>query len=150
MKLHNLLKLMRFWPPFWGAGIKVKSFNPELTTIVVQMNMRFWNKNYVGTHFGGSLYAMCDPFYMLMLINTLGKEYVVWDKSASIHYKKPARGTVFATFNLTPQHIELIQEALKSNKKIEQEFTISIIDSSNEAVAEVKKTLHISKNKKTI
>ncbi|KTD82599.1 YiiD C-terminal domain-containing protein [Legionella waltersii] len=145
MKLHTILKLMRFWPPFLGAGIKVKSFNPELTTIVVQMNIKFWNRNYVGTHFGGSLYSMCDPFYMLMLIHQLGKNYTVWDKSASIRYKKPARGTVFATFDLTPQHIELIQDALKSNTKMEQEFTIHVTDASNEIVAEVKKMLHISK-----
>jgi acyl-coenzyme A thioesterase PaaI-like protein len=145
MKLQTILKLMRFWPPFFGAGIKIKNFNPELTTIVVQMNMKFWNRNYVGTHFGGSLYSMCDPFYMLMLINTLGKGYTVWDKSASIRYKKPAKDTVFATFNLTPQHIQLIQETLKNNTKMEQEFTIHITDTSNEIVAEVKKILHISK-----
>lgn len=145
MKFSTLLKLMRFWPPFWGAGIKVKSFNPEITTIVVQMKLRFWNQNYVGTHFGGSLYSMCDPFYMLMLINTLGRDYIVWDKSASIRYKKPAKGMVFATFNLTPAQIELIKKALESETKIEHEFIIPIVDSSNEVVTEIKKILHISK-----
>ena len=68
MKLSTLLKLIRFWPPFLGGGIKVKSFNEDYTELTVQMKLQFWNKNYVGTHFGGSLYSMTDPFYMLLLL----------------------------------------------------------------------------------
>lgn len=146
MKLQTLLKLIRFWPPFLGSGISVKSFSPDFTSIEVQMKMRFWNKNYVGTHFGGSLYSMTDPFYMLLLMQALGKNYIVWDRSASIHYKKPAKGTVFATFNLTHEHIQQIKESLSLNehKKINEEFIISVTNSLGETVAEIKKTLYIS------
>lgn len=145
MRLSVLLKLMRFWPPFLGAGIRVKNFNKEYTLITVQMKMHFWNKNYVGTHFGGSLYAMTDPFYMLMLLHALGREYIVWDKSASIRYKKPARGTVYAQFQLTDQQVKSIKANLNEAPKTESTFMVEITNDAGEVVAEVKKILHISK-----
>jgi hypothetical protein len=145
MKFSTLLKLMRFWPPFLGAGISVKNFNFDYTCIVVQMKMHFWNKNYVGTHFGGSLYSMTDPFYMLMLMNRLGKKYIVWDKSSSIRYKMPARGVVYAKFTLSIEQIESIKLELDKLNKIEPEFIIQITDKKGNTVAEVKKVLYITK-----
>lgn len=145
MKFSTLLRIIRFWPPFWGAGISVKNFHSDGTCIVVQMKMRFWNKNYVGTHFGGSMYSMTDPFYMLMLMNLLGKEYIVWDKSASIRYKMPAKGTLFARFELSSEHVEKIRLEVNEAKKIESEFIIPITDEEGKIVAEVKKILSIIK-----
>lgn len=88
---------------------------------------------------------MTDPFYMLMLLHAIGKDYIVWDKSASIVYKKPAKGTVFASFSLLPEQVESIKTALLDNPKTDREFIIQIKDSSNQVVAEVKKILHIRK-----
>lgn len=145
MKLSTLLKLMWIWPPFLGAGVSVKQFSPDYRTLTVQMRMRFWNRNYVGTHFGGSLYSMTDPFYMLMLMKQLGKGYIVWDKSASIRYRKPAKGTVYAQFELSSEQIEAIKQQVISDNKSEPEFKILITDADNNVVAEILKTLHISK-----
>lgn len=138
-----LLKYMYLWPPFLGAGISVKKFNKDLSYILVQMKLRFWNKNYVGTHYGGSLYSMTDPFYMLMLINLLNKDYIVWDKSATIRYKKPAIGTVFAKFELNPEKIAEIKAKVDLEGKIEVSFDIDITNKEDEVVAEIKKTLSI-------
>lgn len=136
---------MRFWPPFWGAGISVKNFHADGTQIVVQMKMRFWNKNYVGTHYGGSMYSMTDPFYMLMLMHLLGKGYIVWDKSASIRYKIPAKGTIYARFELSPELVEKIRREVNEKQKIESEFFVPITDEEGKVVAEVKKILSIIK-----
>lgn len=144
MKLTTVLRLMRFWPPFWGAGIKVHSFNAELTEITVEMKLRFWNKNYVGTHFGGSLYAMTDPFYMLMLLHLLGRSYIVWDKSASIRYKKPAKGMVYATFKLSADQVQLIRDEVSLHLKTEKEFTVKVVNQENEVVAEVTKLVYVA------
>lgn len=149
MKLATVLKVMRFWPPFLGAGISVRRFNKELTEIDVQMRLRFWNQNYVGTHFGGSLYTMTDPFYMLMLLHALGKRYIVWDKSASIVYKKPAKGMVFARFVLLSEQVESIKASLTDTPKTDREFIIQIKDCDDELVAEVRKILHIRKKDKS-
>lgn len=145
MKFSTLLKMIRFWPPFLGAGISVKSFNSDFTNIMVQMKMRFWNKNYVGTHFGGSMYSMTDPFYMLMLMNLLGKGYIIWDKSASIRYKIPAKGTIYAKFELSQERVEKIRLAVEEKKKIQPEFIVELINEEGEVVAEIKKIISISK-----
>src|SRR4051812_22273637 len=103
MKKSSLLKLMNFWPPFLGAGIHVDFMAPDYHRIDVSMKLRFWNRNYVNTHYGGSLYSMTDPFYMLMLMQILGRDYIIWDKSASIRFKKPGMGKVRAVFELSPK-----------------------------------------------
>jgi Domain of unknown function (DUF4442) len=119
---------MNVWPPFLGAGIRVKRLQADWKEIDVQMKLRRWNSNYVGTHYGGSLYSMTDPFFMLMLIENLGPDYVVWDKSASILFKKPGRGTVSASFRLSDQQIDDIRQALKTEEKIERMFQVEIKD----------------------
>src|SRR3954471_6769044 len=93
---RRLLRLMSFYPPYLGAGIAITEVAEDLRAITVQMSLRPWTRNYMGTHFGGSLYAMCDPFFMFMVTQAVGPEYVVWDKAATIDFLKPGRGRVTA------------------------------------------------------
>jgi hypothetical protein len=118
--------LMNIWPPFLGAGIRVRRLQPDWKEIDVEMKLRRWNSNYVGTHYGGSLYSMTDPFFMLMLIENLGREYIVWDKAATIRFRKPGKGKVSATFRLSDEHIEEIRQALETQGKVDREFTVEI------------------------
>ena len=117
--------------------------SPKLDRVEVEMKLTWWNRNYVGTHYGGSLYSMCDPFMMLMLIERLDRNYIVWDKSAQIKFKKPGRGTVRATFQLPDKEIERIKKALETQNKIEPTYLIEIKDSQNEVIAEVEKVIYI-------
>ncbi len=107
------------------------------------MVLRFWNRNYVRTQFGGSLYSMTDPFIMLMLMENLGKEYIVWDKKATIQYKKPGTGSVFATIELSEDDIQTIKQKADQNYKYEPQFKIEISNRDGEVVAEVEKTIYI-------
>ena len=136
---------MNFWPPFLGAGIRVDFMAKDYHKIIVSMKLKFWNKNYVNTHYGGSLYSMTDPFYMLMLMQILGRDYIVWDKSASIRFKKPGMGKVTAVFELTPEQIESYKKELANNDKIEPLLTVTICNEVGETVAIVEKVLHIKK-----
>jgi len=136
---------LNLYAPFLGAGIRIKRLAPGWKEVDVVMKLRWWNANYVGTHYGGSLYSMTDPFFMVMLIENLGKDYIVWDKSATIRFKKPGRGTVFAKFRLTDQQIHEIKQALTTEKKIERVFTVEVKDKSGTVIAEVEKLLHIRK-----
>ncbi len=146
MKLkRKLVKLINFWPPFLGAGIKVKKVSEDLRSIDVQMTLSRFNSNYVGTHYGGSLYSMTDPFYMLMLIENLGREYIVWDKAASIKFKKPGKGTVHAHFHLEESTLQEIRAKTESGEKFEPIFKVFIRDQHSEVVAEVEKKLYIKK-----
>src|SRR5947209_17788788 len=116
---RHLRTVLRCWPPFLGAGIRVTRVTADWRALDVEMKLHWWNANFVGTHYGGSLYSMADPFYMLMLIAGLGPEYVVWDKSAEIRFRKPGRGTMRAEFRLSQQQIDDIRQALISSDKIE-------------------------------
>ena len=137
--------IMNLWPPFLGAGIRVTRLQPDWRAIDVEMKMRFWNANFVGTHYGGSLYSMTDPFYMLMLIENLGRDYIVWDKSASIRFRKPGKGKMRASFRLSEEQIEAIRQQLQTQEKVEPTFTVQVTDEAGELVAEVQKLLHVRK-----
>jgi len=139
--------LINLYPPFLGAGIRITRLQPDWKAIDVEMKLSFWNRNYVGTQFGGSLYAMTDPFYMLMLIENLGPGYVVWDKAASIRFRKPGKGKVVATFRLTDQQIDDLRAELRAQGKIEATFTVEVKDEAGTVIAEVDKVLHIHKKK---
>ncbi len=131
------------WPPFLGAGIRVKHVSPDMKAIDVEMKLRWWNANYVGTHFGGSLFAMTDPFYMLMLMANLGRDYIVWDKAASIRYRRPGRGTIHAGFRLTTSQLDDIRDQLRTLPKYEPKFVVEVKDEEGTVIAEVEKLLHI-------
>jgi acyl-coenzyme A thioesterase PaaI-like protein len=146
----SLLKWMNLWPPFLGAGIKVRHLSPDLTSVHVEMKLRFWNRNYVGTHFGGSLFAMTDPFLMLMLLENLGPDYMVWDKSATIHFRKPAKGTVHVYFNIQQEEIEQIRLLATTERKVEPQFQVQIQDGEGNEIAIVEKTLYVRKKYKTV
>jgi hypothetical protein len=146
---RHMRMLMNIWPPFLGAGIRVRRLRSDWTEIDVEMKLRWWNRNYVGTHYGGSLYSMADPFFMLMLIENLGKDYIVWDKSASIRFKKPGCETVSANFRLSQERICEIKQALNSQEKIERAFTVEVKDESGSVVAEVEKLLHVRRKDRT-
>ena len=134
---------LNLYPPFLGAGIRVRRLQPDWKAIDVEMKLRFWNSNYVGTHFGGSLYSMTDPFYMLMLIETLGRDYIVWDKSATIRFRKPGKGKVRTEFRLADAQLDEIRDKLKTQDKIEPTFLVEVRDESGALVAEVEKVLHV-------
>ncbi len=134
---------MNVWPPFVGAGIRVTRLDADWRAIDVEMKLRFWNSNYVGTHYGGSLYSMTDPFYMLMLIENLGREYVVWDKAATIRFKKPGVGKMRAEFRVSEEQISGIRESLKTERKVEPVFVVEVRDEGGGVVAEVEKILHV-------
>ena len=142
-KKSTLLKLMNFWPPYLGAGIRIKKMEPDFRFIEVEMKLRFWNRNYVGTQFGGSMYSMVDPFFMLMLIENLGRDYIVWDKAATIRFKKPGTGRVVAKFHLSKEQIEDYRAQADQNHKVEPVLRVDILNDAGEVIAEVDKTLYI-------
>jgi acyl-coenzyme A thioesterase PaaI-like protein len=140
-----LFHLINYWPPYLGAGIRVKKIDMERLTVEVEMKLTAWNRNYVGTQFGGSLYAMCDPFFMLILMEALGPDYIVWDKGASIRFKKPGRKRVSARFQIPPEKVAEIRERLKAERKVEPEFEVQVLDEDGEVIAEIDKLLYVRK-----
>lgn len=134
-------RFINLYPPLLGAGIRSRTLDER--TIEVEMKLTASNRNIVDVHFGGSLYAMCDPWFMLILIRQLGADYTVWDKAASIQFKKPGKGTVRARFHISPERVEEIRKDADAQTKIEPTFVVDVVDTEGQVIARVEKLLYV-------
>jgi len=128
-----------------GTGISLKKVSSDFTRFEVHLKRRWYNRNLVGTHFGGSLYSMCDPWYMFILIANLGKGYIVWDKAASIKFKKPGKGLVIGVFQISKGEIESIRDEINQIGKKDYVFKMNLVDKEGEVISEVEKVVYVRK-----
>ena len=150
MKANALRRGMNLWPPLLFAGIRIRDISDDFRAVDVELRERFYNKNYVGCHFGGSLFAMTDPFWMLMVMRNLDRSYTVWDRSATIDFLKPGRGTVSAKFRLTEQALDGIRaNTREQGATCLRSFPVDIVNSDGTPVARATKTLHIRRKADT-
>jgi hypothetical protein len=133
------------YPAYRGTGGWITYIASDWREIRVKLPLSWQTRNYVGTIFGGSLYAAVDPFYMIMLIKNLGPDYVVWDKAASIRFKRPGRGTLFARFCLGEKELLDIKTGLRHSEKLDRRYLIELNDNSGVMHASVEKTIFIAK-----
>ena len=138
-------RVMSLYPPYVGAGIRVTRVSDNFREIDVELRLRKLNRNAMGTHFGGSLYAMTDPFYALMYIANLGPRYNIWDYGAKIEFKRPGTGVVHAQFRLSSEDIDLARQSARDGTKYLPVHHIDICDSHRERVAVVEKQIYIRK-----
>ena len=148
MSPNTLRRLINLWPPFLGAGIRVENISADYRYASVRLRQGLLNRNLFGTHFGGSLFAMSDPFYATLVLHNLGRGYVVWDKASKIDFKLPARGTVRAEFRLSDAMLADIRQHTAAGEKYEPCYAVDVINSRGEVVATVEKTLYIRRHPK--
>ncbi|MGD8680600.1 MAG: DUF4442 domain-containing protein, partial [Lysobacterales bacterium] len=133
------MRRVNWYPPYLGLGIRVVSCSEDFTRFEVQLRQTWYNRNLFGTHFGGALYAMCDPFYVFILTMNLGRDYIVWDQSAGIRFIKPASGTITGVFELEHARIEEIRREVDEIGKNRYHFEADLTNEAGEAVARVSK-----------
>ena len=138
---YGMEEAFRFFGPYRGASIQPRILDDH--TVLVQMPQVADNTNYVGTHFGGSLYSMADPFFMFILMWNLGADYIVWDKSARIDFLKPATGTVEARFHIPPPEIEEVRRLITQHRKTLRWYTDEIVQADGTVVARIEKELYV-------
>jgi acyl-coenzyme A thioesterase PaaI-like protein len=143
MKPSTLRHGLNLWPPFLFTGIHVAAIAHDWRHARVELRMRPWNRNYVGTHFGGSLFAMTDPFWMLLVMQALGRDYFVWDKAGEIEFVKPGRGVVVADFRIGEEALAEIRAATSGGQKCLRWFEVDITNAQGEIVARVRKQLYV-------
>ena len=139
---------MNLWPPFLGAGITVEKIGKDFRQAKVRLKHGYLNRNILGVHFGGSLFAMTDPFFMMMVSQNLGKGYIVWDQAAKIEFLKPGKGSVHALFEITQAQIDEIIKSAESGNKVLKDFMVEVKDKEGDVVARITKTLYIRKKLK--
>ncbi|WP_460833359.1 DUF4442 domain-containing protein [Lysobacter humi (ex Lee et al. 2017)] len=143
MSAGALRLLMNLWPPFLATGIHVSRIADDWRHARVELRLRPWNRNAVGTHFGGSLFAMTDPFWMLLVMRSLGTDYWVWDRSATVDFLRPGRSRVHADFHLDADTLEAIRLGTADGGKYLHWFETPVVDADGEVVARVRKQLYV-------
>ncbi|MDN4143710.1 DUF4442 domain-containing protein [Pseudomonas solani] len=142
-KARFLRWALNIYPPYLGAGVRVRQISADFRLVRVKLALGWYNRNYVGTQFGGSLYSMTDPFFMLMLMNLLGRDYIVWDKAASIDFVSPGKGPVYAEFRVDDGLLERIRQHTADGDKYLPELHVDVHDGEGTLVARVHKTLYV-------
>lgn len=131
------------FPAFRGTGGRIEYIASDFREIRVRLPLNWRTRNYVGTIFGGSMYGAVDPVYMIMLIQILGPDYIVWDKAASIRFRKPGRTTLFARFTIDQAELDAIRDALASAPTVDRTYTVDLVDRDGVAHATVEKVVHV-------
>lgn len=134
-----------FFPAYRGSGARILFISEDYREIRIKIPLNWRTRNYVGTIYGGSMYAGIDPLYMVMLIKNLGKDYVVWDKSATIRFKKPGKETLFADFKLTQEELDEIKRILETEKSVDRIYIVELKDKNGQVYCLIEKTLYIAR-----
>jgi acyl-coenzyme A thioesterase PaaI-like protein len=137
-----------FFPALRGTGARIEFASEDFREIRVRLPLNWRTRNYVGTIYGGSMYGAVDPFYMVMLIRNLGPDYVVWDKAATIRFRKPGRGTLYARFTLDDAELDAIRTELNGKRSIDRIYTVDLTDTQGTVHASVEKVIYIARKKK--
>lgn len=134
--------LFNLWPPFLFSGIRVRAISPDWRYAKVELKLAWYNRNYVRSQFGGSLFSMTDPFWMILVMHNLGGRYHVWDQAAEIRFVSPGRSNVFAEFRLEPSVIDEIHAATAGGEKHLRWFDVDVTTAEGTVVAKVRKQLY--------
>jgi acyl-coenzyme A thioesterase PaaI-like protein len=144
-------KLERFgfnlFPAVFSTGATITYISSDYREVRLRLPLTWRTRNYVGTIFGGSMYAAVDPIYMVMLYRVLGHGYVIWDKAASIRFKKPGRSTLFAQFKLEDAEIQAIRAELEQRPSVDRVYTVDLTDAHGVVHATVEKTVYVRRPK---
>lgn len=142
-------KIMRwgfnFFPVYRRTGARITYLADDLREVHVKLPLHWKTKNYVGSIFGGSIYAAVDPIYMVMFIKLLGPPYIVWDKAASIQFRKPGRSTLRAVFKIPDTELDFIRETLNYQTKLDRTYVVDLVDQDGTICATVEKVIHFQK-----
>lgn len=144
-KFKWLIRAINWYPPYLFSGIKVIDHADDFSSFQTRLKLTWYNRNLLGTAFGGSLYSMCDPFFMFILIIHLGEEYIVWDKHASIDFVKPGKGTVFAEFKLDLDQIIEVKRVVEEKGRHVFEFPCEVRSAEGQLVAKLLKGVYVKK-----
>jgi acyl-coenzyme A thioesterase PaaI-like protein len=134
--------MMNTWPPFLFAGIRILEISPDYRRARVKLMKKTFNTNYVGTLFGGSLFSMTDPFFMIMTMKNLGEKYIVWDKRGEIEFVSPGKATVYGEFQITDEDLEDIRKNVADIGKYLKWFEVELKTAEGVLVAIVKKQIY--------
>ena len=135
-------------PCYRRTGARIDRIDHERREVIVKLPLNWKTRGFFGTMFGGSMYGAVDPVYMVMLNKLLGPEFVVWDKAASIRFRRPGRTALYARFTLAEDELDGIRAELERSASVERTYQVELKDEEGEVYASIEKTLHIKRREK--
>lgn len=136
--------LFNLFPMYRRTGGRLIEVSDDLTYVKIKLPLNYKTKNYVGTIYGGHMYSCVDGIYMVQLIDILGKSYVVWDKSASIRFRRPGNKTLFAEFKITDELLEQIKNEINQYQEKDFILRVDLTDIEGNVYAEIEKVIYIA------
>ncbi|MBS1963820.1 MAG: DUF4442 domain-containing protein [Bdellovibrionales bacterium] len=136
--------LINLWPCIRGTGVRATHISDDYREIDLELPLNWRTRNRVGTIFGGSIYASTDPFYMIMLMEILGKDFVVWDKGATLKFKRPGTRTLFMKLRLAKEFTDGVRTRALAEGELTFELPVSYRDEDGVECAEVTKVLYVA------
>jgi acyl-coenzyme A thioesterase PaaI-like protein len=143
MRASTFRHLFNLWPPFLCNSMRLQMLSDDWSEARVVLRLRPWNRNYVRSQFGGNLFAMTDPFWMLLVMHQLGSDHYVWDKAGAIDFVAPGREDVYAHFKLQPAVVEELRAAAANGEKVLRWFETEVVTASGEVIARVRKQIYV-------
>jgi acyl-coenzyme A thioesterase PaaI-like protein len=143
MRASTFRRMVNLWPPFLVNSIHIVRLAEDWSHATVRLRLRFWNRNYVGTHFGGNLFAMSDPWWMLMTMHRLGRRYLVWDKAGAIDFVAPGKGDIYGRFDLDEQTVDELRTAAADGSRVLRWFETELKAADGTVVARVRKQIYV-------
>lgn len=144
---RTLRRALNIWPPFLFGGMRVLEWSEDWRHARVRMKLSWYNRNFVGTQFGGNLFSMTDPFWMIMTMQALGRDYIVWDKAGAIEFVAPGRETVYAEFQLDDAVLDEIRAATANGDKYLRWFDTDVKTAGGEVIARVRKQIYVRRKR---
>ncbi|MGO1849091.1 DUF4442 domain-containing protein [Microbacterium sp.] len=139
---------MSLWAPNLFSGIRIRRFSEDWTHATVELHVNVITRNYVRTAFGGSMSAMTDPYFFMLVMHQLGRDYVVWDTRGEIEFVKPGRGVLTAEFHVSPENVAELRERAAGGAKVLEWFETVITDRDGDVVARVRREVYIREKKR--
>lgn len=149
LSARALRRALNLWPPFLFNGMRVLEWSDDWRRAKVRLKLAWYNRNFVGTHFGGNLFSMTDPFWMLMTMQALGRDYIVWDKAGEIEFVAPGRETAYAEFHLHDGVLEEIRAATADGGKYLRWFETEVTTAGGEVIARLRKQIYVRRKRTT-
>jgi hypothetical protein len=143
VKAATLRRLLNIWPTFLCSGIRVETIADDWRYARVRLKLRWYNRNYVRAQFGGNLFAMVDPFWMILTLEALRHEYIVWDKAGEIEFVAPGRSDVYAEIRLDDAMLDEIRAATANGEKYLRWCETEIKTVAGELIARVRKQIYV-------
>ncbi|MBD7956887.1 DUF4442 domain-containing protein [Microbacterium sp. Sa4CUA7] len=139
---------MSLWAPNLFSGIRIRRFSPDWTEATVELHVNLFTRNYVKTAFGGSMSAMTDPYFFMLVMHQLGRDYVVWDTRGEIAFIKPGRGRLTAHFHVPPAKVDELRERARDGAKVLEWFETDITDAGGDLVARVRREVYVREKRR--